>query len=507
MTKGHEMSKKMVRLIALILVVLLGVVGIVAVAVETFSFQSASAEAARDQYAFNIEVLDALDALRVVQTVQYENRTGQDLTQVLFTLYPNAFRRQASVPIETTAMESAYPDGFTPGGADFFSVQVNGSEADWGVQSGSESFLRVAVELTPGEACTFQFGYELLLPHCLGPVGVTQMGYQLSGFYPMLATYDDHLKEFSVANPQAVGGCLFPDPADYRATISAPAGTKLAAPGTISNQDVDGRSVWTMEASGIRQLSLVLSATTQRYEREVSGIKLIAQMADGGGANRALDVASKALTFYQRVLGAYPQQTLTIAQVDDIEAVRMNSAMITVDDSLLAWDARNGLEYEIARMVAKQWFFEKVSSNPSREPWLSESTSAYMALRYLGHEYGQVRFLQELNARSLPAMKLTMPGGVKVDSETIQFASVSDYEIVMLDRGTAALYELSLSVGEDGLYAALKTYIDDHVGAIASLGDFAAALNETSGREMDHQLMNVLQHIEEYATDAMDWYE
>ncbi len=498
------MTKKTTRLIALILVVLLGVVSIVAVAIDALT-QSASAEAARDRYAMRIEVLDALDALRVDQEVTFTNRTGQPLSQVLFTLYPNALRRQITTPIEVSAMDSAYPDGFTPGGADFFSVSVDGKQADWGVQGGNEAFLRVAVDLKAGERCTFRFGYELLLPHCLGPLGVTQMGYQLNFFYPMLATWDDGLKEFSVANPQAVGGCLFPDPADYRATVYAPKGVKLAATGTVSSADVDGRTEWKVEAGGIRQLSMVLTAKSQAYEREANGVKLVALMADGGGANRALDAASKALTFYQGVLGDYPLSTLVIAQVDDIEGARMNSGMITLDDSLLTWDARDELEYQVAMMVAKQWFFEKVSSNPSREPWLSESTSAYMAMRYLGHAYGQARFLQELNARSLPAMQLTLPGGVKVDSETAQFASVNDYKIVMRERGAASMYELSLSVGEDGLYRALRGYIEGHAGKVASLPDFAAALNEVGGRELDHTLMNVLQHIEDYA--VIDWYE
>lgn len=496
------MKKNLTRIIAIVLALLLALSVVVAAVLVT-----ALAEDSADQYDFKIQLLDSLDAVRVEQTITYTNRTGQDLTSVLFNLYANAYRRQATAPFELETMESAYPDGFVPGGVDFFSIEVDGKPCDWGVQGTSEAFLRVAVDLKPGGQCAFKFGYELLLPRCNSVLGASELGWKLNHFYPMVAPWDAHLKEFSVSSVLPVGENVFTDPADYRAVIDAPDGAQLVCVGQVSREEKGERVLWTIDAPGVRELPIFVGQRYQRQERRIEGgPKIEAYMTDGGGASYALDIAVDACNFFSDELGAYPLDTLTLVQADYALRSAQFSGVILLDSALLAWNERDSLEYEVVFNLAKQWFGEAVGNNPAREPWLSEATASYMALMYYKAAYGQARFLQELNKRVLPALQMTIPV-VLVDSETRAFATVNEYEIVTRNRGAAVLYEVSRSVGEQEMMDVFRRYIEQNKGGIASLPDFASALNKVSGRELGNLLLEMLQTIGEYANQQMDWYE
>ena len=499
------MSKKTTRVIALTLVVLLGLVGVLAVAIDALA---EPAPPPRDQYTLSIQVIPEANALRVDQRLRYTNRTGEPLSQVLFNLYPNAYRRLITTPIEIHTIDSAYPSGFTPGGVDFFLVERNGRPADWGVQGESEAFLRVQADLAPGESCEFRFGFELLLPYARADFGFTALGYQLHAFYPLAAPWDPALREFMLINPMAVGSTLVSDPADYHLDIIAPPATALAAPGTLVREIIDGGEHYTIQAENLRQMGLLFSAKYRESQIETrAGTAIVAMMSDARAASFALGIAREAMDLFEEALGTAPTSRIVIAEANLFEGAMMQPGMILVDSSLLNARQRDELEYQIANCLARQWFFEKASHNPAREPWLSHAPAAYMALRYYASAYDEVRFLDELNRRVLPALKLTMPGQIVVNSESLEFASVNDFQIVTSERGAAVMYELSLLMGTENLYRALRMYLDSGAGRICSAQDFANALSAVVGDRMDEVLQHLLCEIDDYATLQMDWYE
>ncbi len=499
------MKKNMTRIIALVLVILLGLVGIVAAAIELIA--TAGAEGmTRDAYTFNIDVMEQLDAARVEQTIRFTNRTGQQLDELLLSLYPNAYRRQATAPFEMEIMQSAYPEGFTPGGADFFLMELDGQACDWGVIGQDEAALRIECDLAPGQSCTLRFGYELLLPKCNGIYGVSSLSFKLIGFYPMLAPWDPDLQEFSLVQALPVGECRHSDPADYSATLDLPKNCQVASVGKVTKSDGGARDSWMIKADGVRELPIVIGQQYKAFERQAGTMAITAYMTDGGMANYALDVAAQAVRLFEGKLGAL-EKPLTLAQTNLVGASASRSGLILVDDSLIRWNKRDELEYELALNIAKQYFGEMVGNHPAREPWLSEAIPSYLALYYIQQTYGQARFLQELNTRVLPALQLTLPGNVRVDSASSQFGSQNEYEIVLRNRGAAAMYEISVSTGEDVFLDVLEAYAEQNRGRVASLPDFAAALNQVSGRDLSTLLLEMLQNVQEHVSPSTGWYE
>ena len=127
-------------------------------------------------------------ALRVTPRLVFPNRTGTRLDRVLFAVYANQFRRQSTVMYEDA--EALYA-GYLPGGVEFFSVAVNGRQAEWAVQGDGEWYRRVKCDRAPEERCEFTFVYDVLLTENAGCLGTDGDAWRLSGFYPTRCVWEN----------------------------------------------------------------------------------------------------------------------------------------------------------------------------------------------------------------------------------------------------------------------------------------------------------------------------
>ena len=355
-----------------------------------------------------LTVLEDLGAVSVTQTTQYQNNTGQSADQLIFQLAPNALRRETTAPYESETMIDAYPDGFAAGGVEIHSVKFNGQSADWGVQGTDEATLRVSCSLAPGETGSFQFDYELILPDALGALGTGDIGWRLTGFYPLPAVWDG---EYAVERVSPVGESLMADPMDYHVTVNLPGTWQVAAGGSVQVSPAgDARQNVTIDLTKARFFGLALS---RRYieteEKSASGVTVRSFANDRDAAKRAASFAAHAVDIYSDLFGAYPRDSLTIAQADLMDGLSQ-AGLALLPEGLYAYAARGELEYQTALWTARQWFGEMVGDNPAEEPWLTESLASYAALLYYEKAYGHDRYLKELNARVTPSLRLTIPG-------------------------------------------------------------------------------------------------
>lgn len=488
--------KYLVRILALTLAALLALAAVVAAVIP------ALADAPRDQYELHIDIWEDTEAARVEQTVRYTNQTGTALDAVLFNIQINAYRRWLTAP-------AAQSEGFTPGGAVFSRVTVNGEPADWGVQGENEAVLRVACPLEPGESAEFGFSYEILLPGCEGALGVGEMGWRLCGFYPQAAVFDAALGDFQTASPTEAGDWWYAEAADYRVRVTLPDSWMLGAGAEVarSRTDESGRVTCEFSLQDARALALALGRRYTRYEGQSQrGTRVAVLSNQRVGAGRALSAALAALDVYEGWFGALPRGQLVLAQADMGGGWLARDGLILLDSDDFALGAGDDLEYAVALGAARQWFGGAVGNDALGEPWLGESLSAYAGLLYYEQRYGEARFQKELNARVLPALQLTLPGGVRVDSEAGFFNSASEYDTVLRGRGAAVLHELRAALGRDVLLSGWSEYLRQNAGCVANSAAFADALSTAAGRDISEFLLDLLANIGDYAGQNMDSY-
>lgn len=490
---------RVVRWIALALAALM-VLGVLVSAI----FSAAMAEE-RGRCEMQLTMLQDLNAVSVTQTVTYPNQTGQRLDQILFQLAPNALRRETTAPYESETIFDAYPAGFAAGGVELHSVRFNDAPADWGAEGTDEATLRVSCDLAPGATGTFQFDYELILPEVLGPIGTGDIGWRLSGFSVLPAPWKG---EFVVERVSPVGESLLADPMDYHVTVNLPDTWQVAAGGSVTAAPpVDARQTVTIDLPAARVFSLALSRKYIEENRTAaSGVTVRSYANDRDAAARAADAATQALNAYEPLFGPYPYGSLAVAQGDLLNGAAQ-SGIVMIPEAFYSYAQRGELAYQVALFTARQWFGGVVGTNPAEEPWLTESLSAYAALLCTEKTYGHDRYLTELNARVTPSLRVTIPGGVTVDSEALAFGTVSDFLAVTRGRGAAVLHELRMSLGEDVLQDAMKRYVSENAGRIATGRDFLVSLNEAAGRDTEGLLVELLKGIDQYVGQEVDWYE
>lgn len=459
----------------------------------------------RALYTLNLLVMPAEQTVQVNQTVTYTNDTGSPLTGVVFSVYANAFRRESSLPYDGAHIENAFPNGYAPGGITFYSVMTDGKDADWGMIGADETYMRVACDLDAGETCVFSFAYYLLLTDNRAFLGCGGTDWRLTDFYPAACVFQ--YGEFQMPAVSAVGRFGYHDAADYRVRLLVPETYTAAAGGSVTLvQTENGYRHYEIQLENARDFCLSFSERGRAYKGESDlGTAVTVYGFAARQSRAALEETLDALNVFEAWFGECPFSDLTVAQSAYALEGETGGGFILMGDALFK-DAE-ARKYRLASYVARQFFGECVYSDPVREPWLSKAVCEYAALLYFEETGGTGTFLRLLNQRILPALQLTIPGGLSVDSYATRFTSLTEYETVVRDRGAAVLNELRVAMGRETFLRALSLYYRDNAHKIASIGDFAGALNRASGGAWDEALLHWLYTIDDYADEIMEFYE
>lgn len=494
---------RVVRIIAIALALLLAGSAVVSVLIAAW----AEAEApARDRCEMAIEVCEEEQALQVTQRLVYTNRTDRALDGVLFCLYGNMLRRESALVYEADALEAAFPYGYAPGGVEFHSVRVNGAAADWGVRGADELYLRVACDLQPGETGEFAFEFTVLYAQNNAFLGVGETDARFSGFYPVPAETDSS-GEFVTNAPLAFARTLFAPALDYSVDIALPAGYDLACGGEAVPAGGEGDlRRWHVELTA-HEFAFSCGRRWRVYEAQTaSGARVRVLSNARGRARAALRCALAALEQYEEWFGALPGASLTLAQSDCVPGALTFDGLIWLNSGLFSGSAE-ALRREIRFRIAQQYFGLAAYVDPAADAWLSDAVSMYAAYLALEAAEGEAAYLRALNREIVPALQLTMPGGLTVTSAAGLFTA-DEYRIIVEERGAAVFHELRRAMGREALIAGLRRFVEKGRSA-AVLGeyDLVAALDEASGGSWEAFLTDWLFNIGDYNIQAIDWLD
>lgn len=498
-SKSGSPRQKMVRLIALILCVLL-----IATTIGYALMTIASAEENAPGIQLSLTVEEAAGGVHASQAVFFSNDTGGPIGEILFQIPANSLRRRTTVPSDGKRVSMLYGEnGFSFGGVSISSVLVDGRKALWGVSGEGETTLHVIADLPEGARCRIQIEYDILLPASSGFLGMNGSEWRLAGCFPVLGVYDPSLETTDVMEPGPVGEWLYADETDMEISLSIPGNMTVAAGGTLSEEEEEGRKNVRILLTEARDFACVIGNGYTAASDE--GLRACAPVQEE--ADRMLGIAKKALNVFRGWIGETPGETTAFAACDVPDGTRVYSRMVFIDRNLLRAGNGESLEREIVTGLAKQYFSIRVNNHPQREAWLGEAIPAYMTLLYYEEVYGKDRFLKELNDCCLDALNQTIPGGIGVDSNISLIASEEEYRVIMQGRGAAVLHEIRQVTGKDAFLEAIRLYYENACGKHGTIADFSAALNQAAGREMDYYLMEMLRNIGDYVNQQMEWYE
>ena len=164
----------------------------------------------------------------------YYNSTDNEITDIKFNLYGNAFREDATYkPVSQSYTNKAYYAGASWGG---MSVEQVENCAGWNIGGEDENILTVTLltPVYPEESAEIRISYALELALVNHRTGVTENSVNLGNFYPTLCAYST--EGFIECNYYYCGDPFVSECANYSVTLDLPQGYTAATSGKLKNE-------------------------------------------------------------------------------------------------------------------------------------------------------------------------------------------------------------------------------------------------------------------------------
>lgn len=423
-----------------------------------------------DRYAVQAEWDAQARTLRVEQTVLLTNRTGAALSVLDFHLYANAFSQEESAPVLPQERKYAYPEGFSPGGAEVAAVQVNGRDAPWELSGEGDTVLRVFLpfRLRPQGGVEVRLSYSVALSDNRLRTGVSARDVRLCNAFATLCAHDG--ESFRHDAYGAIGDPFVSACASWEVHLRAPTSLVAAGPGLVSASE----GSWTFSGENLRDFALVLSPDFCVAQGEVDGVTVRSFAFDQEGAQQALDCAMHALSVFSGLFGGYPFPDFTVCAAEFFPGGMEYPALALVNAGL--YETENGmLEFAIAHEAAHQWWYAGVGSDQVLYPWQDEALAEYSTLLYYESLYGAQSFDSLYAARIRPATESLALQGVGVSQSLDRFESGAVYDALVYRKGAAMLHDLRARLGNEAFVGALRKYYAENLFTVAAPGDLLAA--------------------------------
>ncbi len=432
------------------------------------------------------------ETLAVTAKIDYVNTTGDTLSTLSVRTYAGAYQTEEFSPAAPEELyDSAYPEGFSPGGVALMGTWWNGELTQSAYLDAAQTALSVDIPpLKNGERGELTLRLLLTIPHCAHRYGVMDGIWQLGNALPILAVYENggwRQDEYF-----AIGDPFLSQCANYAVSLKLPEGYTPACTAHLTDKD----GVWTGQALAVREIALTISDKYVLRERVESGVLLRSYALNESGAQRALDAAARALRLYGELYGAYPYPTFTAAQVafpfDGMEY----PAFVMIGSGMYLESQKDSLELVMAHEAAHQWFYALVGSDQTRDPWQDEALCEYAVLRYVGRYYGQSSADTLRSYRVDAPMRESILGDLTPGSPLSYFGDYASYAAVVYGRGAALMLALNdyLPGGVDDF---LKRYCEEFAFRVATREDFASLLNEYASSDLAPLLTDYLDTVME----------
>jgi len=255
---------------------------------------------------YNILAIYEPDERTVTGTVDFDyyNSTDNELSDLKFNLYGNAFREDAQYkPVSEVYKQKAYYDGDSYGALTVENVE---NCAGWNIGGEDENILVVNLltPIYPEETVVLKISYTLNLAKVNHRTGITRNTVNLGNFYPVLCAYSNAgfiENEYYYCGDPFLSAC-----ADYSVTIDIPETYTAASSGKLVNESTaNGRKKCAYSLQNARDFALVLSDKFEVISETVDGVDVKYYYIADANAQASLSVATQSLKYFSDTFGKY----------------------------------------------------------------------------------------------------------------------------------------------------------------------------------------------------------
>ena len=436
--------------------------------------------------------------LAVQQTLALRNRTGATQRLVVLRTYPNAMQSEEYSPAATDELyDACYPDGFSAGGLSVKQVwvQMVGAQGEqraayaYGDDAQTVLNLTLPMDWAQGDTLTLRLEYTLTVPHAAYRFGENGGIWAIGNAFAIPAPFVDgaYLTDEYIS----IGDPFISTCANYTVRLTLPDGYMAAGTGTAEVQTGDtGHKVLRLTALASRDFALCISAGYRPSQTLQDGVLVQAYARTDANAATLQGIAAKALHSYTTRFGAYPYPTLTVCEADFAFGGMEYPSLLMIGSEYLQAGG-DKLEQMVAHEVAHQWWYAAVGNDQYRQAWQDEALAQFSMLEYWQDTYGRAARDDLQFALVETSMRVTIPQGVTPGCPIDYFGDLTEYGLVVYNRGAAALCALDTAM-EGTLDGFLAEYYRTYAFALATRDDFETLLSRYTGEDWSPLLSDYL---------------
>ncbi|WP_406677710.1 M1 family aminopeptidase [Neomoorella carbonis] len=275
----------------------------------------------------------------------------------------------------------------------------------------------------------------------LGRTGDTLMA---AGWYPILAPYTGDNWAGVASTPY--GDPYFAGAAYYRVRLAVPAGYLVLATGRETGRWEEGdEAVWTFNSEyPIREFAFMAGPGLQFTTRQVGTVQLVTVSREEHAA-AALEVAGRALDFFQAIYGPYPYSYLHLAFVP-----LDNLAGMEYPGFIIISNRKSYSPATVVHEVAHQWWYNLVGNDSIHAAWIDEGLAEYSTLLFY-RQRDPALYQAKLAEIGRLAGRTAQPINLSLE----EYSSEQAYRQAVYNRGAIFWLELEAVAGTARLQQAL----------------------------------------------------
>ncbi|MCE7996775.1 MAG: M1 family metallopeptidase [Roseivirga sp.] len=444
------------------------------------------------------------------QTIEYTNNSPDELNQVFYHLYFNAFQPGSMMDVRSRTI--ADPDGrvrdriskLSPeeiGYQKIKSLKLNGKKVDYVVE-GTILEVQLNKPITSGETVTLEMEFEAQVPLQIRRTGrdnAEGIRYSMSQWYPKLSEYD---YQGWHANPY-IGREFYGVWGNFDVKISIDKDYLIGGTGylqnpleighgyedegqTVKQKVKKGKLTWHFKAPGVHdfmwaadpdyihdKLKMANGTTLHFFHQEGQNVENWKNLPA---------ITERAMTYANKHFGQYPYNQFTVIQGGDGGMEYPMSTLITGN--------RGSLVGVTVHEMMHDWYHGVLGSNESLHPWMDEGFTSYASARISRHLRGNERNNEELETLGLPAgqgyIRLAKSGSEEaMSTHSDHFDLNRAYSASAYGKGSVWMSQMGYVMGEEARDKALLEYFETWKFKHPNPNDLIRVFEKVSNLELD----------------------
>lgn len=456
------------------------------------------------------------------ETLVWTNTSTDYISELQFHLYLNAFKNKNSTFMKESGgqlrgemMDAKNKENF--GWIDIISMKVRNGEyltskikfiQPDDLNENDQTVLSVLLShpLAPNESLTLDINFKARLPKVFARTGYVGDFYLVGQWFPKIGVYEPAGMRYA---KRSAWNChqfhadseFYADFGTYRVEMTVPKNFVLAASGVFQDEKTnkDDTKTISYRADDVHDFAWTISPRFEVSERQWKHVKIkaVMQPEHSGSTERYFQSAIAALEYFQKHLGKYPYEILTL--VDPPIQASGSSGMeyptfITCGETF--WGLPNGIrspEVVTIHEFGHQYFQGMLASNEFEESFLDEGFNQYYEGRIMDATYDKGSLINlfgfKLNDSESPRIAYKSMKNIKI-SEIFRKSweyPKGTYGTLTYMKTATMLQTLENLIGTEVMDEVMHSYFIKWRFKHPSVKDFVAIVNEIAPKRTNYK--------------------